>query len=399
MLCVSLAIACCSTARAAQLTPVEAARNPSLVTPRTPLGAPASRATEQPTIRIVDPPDGATRTPGNLRVRIIARHVDLAERATVSLTWGNTVSLGAFSMPAAATQLTQLVPLQQLVSGWRPPRDFLDSMPSGVAISLEIFGDAGLVRDHTSEGLRESEFDKSVPGMRAQSTFRLLASDPARATQRGGSVTSATPSPAAVQASGHASAVQAGATQPPSGAVPPTTTAIRATGHAGAPVRIVEPAAGSTTTPASTRLRVDYALHAAGELADIELAWQDYASPAGPMQASLLIGQGSKTWQVSFGQLAAGFVVPADKICTCKNGHATLRVRAAGTQAWEDEVAFNVVAAPASGRTMASPKAWSQAEPSSAATEPSPPRSTLLTTPAARAPVAVQTPSSSFGRP
>jgi len=108
--------------------------------------------------------------------------------------------------------------------------------------------------------------------------------------------------------------------------------------------------------------------------------------------------QGSKTWHVSFGQLAAGFIVPADKICNCTNGHATLKVRPAGTSAWQDSVAFNVVATAGSG-TMASPKAWSQAPPSSAPTEPVSPRATLLTSPAARAPAAVQAPASAFGRP
>ena len=390
----------CSSVTAAQLTPVEAARNPSLVTPKTPAGAPVARATEQPTIRIVDPPDGATRTPGSLRVRIIARHVDLAGRATVSLTWSNSVDFGAFSVPAAATQLTQTVPLQQLVAGWTPPRSFVESAPLGVAISLEVFGDTALLRDHTSEGLVEGEFERPVQGMRAQATFRLVASDPAKATQRGGNATSAAPSPAAVKASGSSSGgVQPIGPQASASAPPPTTAAIRSSGQTGAPIRIVAPAAGSTTTPSATRVRVDYALHAASELADLELAWQDYATKTGPMQASLVTAQGSKTWQVSFGQLAAGFVIPADKICSCTNGHATLKVRPSGTSTWQDSVAFNVVAATPGGTTASSPKAWSQTQPSSSPSESSPARSTLLTSPAARAPAQPLAPASAFGRP
>ena len=119
----------------------------------------------------------------------------------------------------------------------------------------------------------------------------------------------------------------------------------------------------------------------------------------GPMQASLVTAQGSKTWQVSFGQLAAGFVIPADKICSCTNGHATLKVRPSGTSTWQDSVAFNVVAATPGGTTASSPKAWSQTQPSSSPSESSPARSTLLTSPAARAPAQPLAPASAFGRP
>ncbi|HET8877537.1 MAG TPA: hypothetical protein VFO53_14510 [Casimicrobiaceae bacterium] len=75
------------------------------------------------------------------------------------------------------------------------------------------------------------------------------------------------------------------------------------------------------------------------------------------MQASLVTVQGSKTWQVSFGQLAAGFVVPADKICSCTNGRATLKVRPSGTSTWQDIVAFNVVAATPGSATTSLPSA------------------------------------------
>jgi hypothetical protein len=390
-----LAMAWCGAVAAAQLTPAEAARNPSMVTPNTPAGAPAARATEQPTIRIVEPPNGATRTPGKLRVRIVASHVDLSARAIVSLTWAMGYG-NAWGLPSSPSQITQAVPLQRLVAGWVPPRDFIARAPEGVPISLEVFGDAASVHDNTQSAF-EDPYERSVAGMRAQATIRLVDTDPGEATQGGSAVTSAMPSPAAISASGRASGVQAPAPQATTSATPPSSAAIRATGQSGARIRIVEPAAGSTTTPATTRLRVDYPLHPAGQIADIELAWQDYTSKTGPMQASLLTGQGSKTWQVSFGQLAAGFVVPADKICTCTNGRATFKVRPAGTQAWQDEVAFNVVAGTASG-TMSSPKAWPQAIPP-AATGADAARSTLLTTPAARATLPSQAPASSFQRP
>lgn len=117
------------------------------------------------------------------------------------------------------------------------------------------------------------------------------------------------------------------------------------------------------------------------------------------MQASLVTVQGSKTWQVSFGQLAAGFVVPADKICSCTNGRATRKVRPSGTSTWQNIVAFNVVAATPGSATSSLPKAWSQAQPSSSPSEPSQARSTLLTSPAARAPAAVQALASAFGHP
>lgn len=396
----------------AAVSPVNVSRNATSLPatqPATPAVAPATRAAEAPSLRIVEPRAGATLAMRQVRVRVAASHVrDPQQKLKVTagpLAPAPNPCPAPWGLGCAPYYQEWLVPLRDLMNGWKPWSADDEGvyrangrLPGGRidGVTFTIDEDPDTYFPTGSPALKGAGFhDEVTINLIAEGAPTAnLAREPDATT--GGHV----PTPAGMQSAAvpplQPSAPTATAAARPAA---PGAAAIGALGNRAAGLHLVEPPPGSTATPATARIRATAELLAPGSYADVEVSWKDYAARTGPTQSQLVAGQDTKTWRVTVKQLVDGFVVPADKICACTNAQASVKVRPAGTSAWQDSVAFNVVAATPGGTTASSPKAWSQTQPSASPSESSPARSTLLTSPAARAPAAVQSPASAFGHP
>lgn len=396
----------------AAVSPVDVSRNTTslpVTQPATPAVAPATRAAEAPSLRIVEPRAGATLAMRQVRVRVVASHVrDPQQKLKVTagpLAPAPNPCPAPWGLGCAPYYQEWLVPLRDLVNGWKPwsADDANVYRASGSLPGGRIDGVTFTIDEDPDTYFPTGGPSLQGAGLHAEVTMNLIAEGAPSANlarETGAAAGEHAPSAAGMQ-SAAVPRLQPAASTAAAAARPavPGTTAIGALGNRPAGMHLVEPAPGSTTTPATTRIRATAELLAPGGYADVEVSWKDYAARTGPMQSQLVASEDTKTWRVTVKQLVDGFVVPADNICACTNAQASVRVRPAGTSAWQDSVAFDVVAATPGGTTASSPKAWSPTQPSSSPSESSSARSTLLTPPAARAPVQPLAPASAFGRP